>query len=71
MYWNFGISVKLYQLRSTEAIKNQDYKIPERKKLPAKGDAFEDFVNSATSDSNDDLPFWYGRWMMWKKYGKT
>lgn len=52
-----GISVKLYQLRSTEAIKNQDYKIPERKKLPAKGDAFEDFVNSATSDSNDDLPF--------------
>ena len=52
-----GVSVKLYQLRSTEAIKNQDYRIPERKKLPAKGDAFEDFVNSVTSEDKDDLPF--------------
>ncbi len=51
-----GISVKLYQLRSTEAIKNQDYTIPERKKLPVKGESFEDFINSVSSN-DEEMPF--------------
>ena len=36
--------------------KAEEAKIPNPKKLPEKGEAFEDFIDSATSE-NDDLPF--------------
>lgn len=53
---SIGISTKVKFIRTVKAIQDGNYKIPELKKLPPKGDAFEDFVNSATSD-NEDLPF--------------
>lgn len=53
---SIGISTKVKFIRTVKAIQDGNYKIPELKKIPSKGDAFEDFVNSATSD-NEDLPF--------------
>ena len=38
-----------------KSIEEGNFKIPEIKKLPQKGEAFEDFVNSVTSD--EELPF--------------
>ena len=51
-----GTSVKVYQLRSVAKIRNGEYTTPELKELPQKGEAFEDFINSVSSE-NDDLPF--------------
>jgi len=51
-----GIAVKIYQLRSTEAIENKNYKVPDIKRLPKKGDAFEGYGNFTDTD-DDDLPF--------------
>lgn len=53
---SIGTSVKIYQLRSVNKIRNGEYTTPEIKKLPEKGEAFEDFINSVDND-NDDLPF--------------
>lgn len=53
---SIGTSVKIYQLRNADKIRNGEYTTPEIKKLPQKGEAFEDFINSVSSD-NDDLPF--------------
>lgn len=51
-----GISTKVKFIRTVKAIQDGNFKVPELKKLPQKGEAFEDFVNSVTSDDND-LPF--------------
>lgn len=51
-----GTTTKIKFIRTTKAIQDGNFKIPELKKLPQKGEAFEDFVNSVASD-NDDLPF--------------
>lgn len=51
-----GTSTKVKFIRTVKAIQDGNFKVPELKKLPQKGEAFEDFVNSVTSD-NDDLPF--------------
>lgn len=53
---SIGTSVKIYQLRSANKIRNGEYTTPEIKKLPQKGEAFEDFINSVDND-NDVLPF--------------
>ena len=50
-----GISTKVKFIRTVQAIKEGKFKVPEIKKLPQKGEAFEDFVNSVTSD--EELPF--------------
>lgn len=52
---NIGVSTKVKFIRTVEAIRDGKFKVPELKKLPQKGDSFEDFVNSTTSD--EDLPF--------------
>lgn len=51
-----GTTTKVKFIRTVKAIQDGNFKVPELKKLPEKGEAFEDFVNSVTSD-NDDLPF--------------
>ena len=51
-----GTTTKVKFIRTVKAIQEGNFKVPELKKLPEKGEAFEDFVNSVTSD-NDDLPF--------------
>lgn len=51
-----GTTTKVKYIRTVQAIKEGKFKTPELKKLPQKGEAFEDFVNSVTSN-NDDLPF--------------
>ena len=51
-----GTSTKVKFIRTVKAIQDGNFKVPELKKLPQKGEAFEDFVNSVTSD-NEDLPF--------------
>lgn len=51
-----GTSTKVKFIRTVKAIQDGNFKVPELKKLPQKGEAFEDFVNSVTSDDND-LPF--------------
>lgn len=51
-----GTTTKVKFIRTIKAIQDGNFKVPELKKLPEKGEAFEDFVNSVTSD-NDDLPF--------------
>lgn len=51
-----GISTKVKFIRTVKAIQDGNFKVPELKKLPPKGEAFEDFVSSVTSD-NEDLPF--------------
>jgi hypothetical protein len=50
-----GTSTKVKFIRTVKSIEEGNFKIPEIKKLPQKGEAFEDFVNSVTSD--DDLTF--------------
>lgn len=52
---SIGTTTKVKFIRTVETIQNGKFKVPELKKLPQKGDAFEDFVNSTTSD--EDLPF--------------
>lgn len=51
-----GTTTKIKFIRTVKAIQDGNFKVPELKKLPEKGEAFEDFVNSVTSDNND-LPF--------------
>lgn len=51
-----GTTIKVKFIRTIKAIQDGNFKVPELKKLPEKGEAFEDFVNSVTSDK-DDLPF--------------
>lgn len=51
-----GISTKVKFIRTVKAIQDGNFKVPELKKLPQKGEAFEDFLNSVDSD-NEDLPF--------------
>ena len=51
-----GTTTKVKFIRTVKAIQDGNFKVPELKKLPEKGEAFEDFVNSVTSD-NDDFPF--------------
>ena len=51
-----GTTTKVKFIRTIKAIQDGNFKVPELKKLPEKGEAFEDFVNSVTSDK-DDLPF--------------
>lgn len=53
---SIGTSTKVKFIRTVKAIQDGNFKIPELKKLPKKGEAFEDFINSANSD-DDDLPF--------------
>ena len=50
-----GTSTKVKFIRTVKSIEEGNFKIPEIKKLPQKGEAFEDFVNSETSD--EDLHF--------------
>lgn len=50
-----GKSTKVKFIRTVKSIEEGNFKIPEIKKLPQKGEAFEDFVNSVTSD--EELPF--------------
>lgn len=50
-----GTSTKVKYIRTVKSIEEGNFKIPEIKKLPQKGEAFEDFVNSVTSD--EELPF--------------
>lgn len=52
-----GTSTKVKFIRTVKAIQDGNFKVPELKKLPQKGEAFEDFVNSISSDNDDDLPF--------------
>lgn len=54
---SIGTSTKVKFIRTVKTIEEGKYKIPELKKLPRKGEAFEDFLNSATSSDDDDLPF--------------
>ena len=48
-----GVSCKVKYIRSTKCIEDGNYKVPELKKLPSKGDSFE-FSGAA---DNDGLPF--------------
>lgn len=50
-----GTSTKVKFIRTVKSIEEGNFKIPEIKKLPQKGEAFEDFINSVTSD--EELPF--------------
>lgn len=52
---SIGTTTKIKYIRTTKAIQEGNFKIPEIKKLPQRGGAFEDFVNSVNSD--EDLPF--------------
>lgn len=55
---SIGTTVKIYQLRSIETIKNEKYKVPEIKKLPQKGEAYEGYGSLlSTSVADDDFPF--------------
>ncbi|MBQ3413968.1 MAG: DUF669 domain-containing protein [Clostridia bacterium] len=49
-------TTKVKFIRTVQSIKEGKFKIPEIKKLPQKGEAFEDYINSISSDNND-LPF--------------
>lgn len=53
---SIGTSTKVKFIRTVKAIQEGSFKVPELKKLPIKGEAFEDFINSVTSN-DDDLPF--------------
>lgn len=50
---SIGTSCKINFIRTTKAIEEGNFKVPELKKLPKKGDSFE-FSGAADSD---DLPF--------------
>ena len=54
MNGKIGTSVKVQFIRSVDCIKNKKFIVPDKKELPQKGEAFEDF---AATVSNDDLPF--------------
>lgn len=49
-----GTTTKIKFIRTVKAIQEGNYKIPELKKLPQRGEAFEDFMSST---SDEDLPF--------------
>lgn len=51
-----GTSTKLQWVRSTKTIKEGNFTIPDKKKLPEKGEAFEGFTNDFKTE-DDDLPF--------------
>ena len=51
-----GTTTKIKFIRTIKSIEDGNFKIPELKKLPEKGEAFEDFVNSV-NEKDDDLPF--------------
>lgn len=53
---SIGVATKVKYIRTVKSIQEGNFKVPEIKKLPQKGEAFEDFVNSVDSN-NDDLPF--------------
>ena len=48
-----GVSTKVKYIRTVESINKGNFKIPELKKLPQKGEAFDSFGTVA----DDDLPF--------------
>lgn len=50
---SIGISCKVKFIRTTKCIQENNFKVPELKKLPVKGDSFE-FSGAASAD---DLPF--------------
>lgn len=50
---SIGISCKVKYIRTTKCIEEKNYKVPELKRLPERGDASE-FSGAA---DNDDLPF--------------
>ena len=52
---SIGTSTKIKFIRTVKAIQEGNFKVPELKKLPQKGESFEDFINSV--DDDDDLPF--------------
>lgn len=54
-----GTTTKVKWIRSTKTIKDGNFTIPETKKLPTKGESFEEFSKSNGLDINDgeDLPF--------------
>lgn len=54
---SIGTTTKIKFIRTVKAIQDGNFKVPEIKKLPQKGEAFEDFINSVDNDNNDDLPF--------------
>lgn len=54
---SIGTSTKVKFIRTVKAIQDGNFKVPELKKLPQKGEAFEDFVNSVSSENDEDLPF--------------
>lgn len=51
-----GTTCKVKFIRSTQCIKDGNFKVPELKKLPVRGDSFDNFTFEGASD-NDDLPF--------------
>lgn len=52
---SIGTSTKLKYIRTVQAIRDGKYKVPDIKKLPQKGEAFEEFLSNTNQD--DDLPF--------------
>ena len=50
-----GTTTKVKYIRTVKAIQDGNFKVPELKKLPTKGEAYEGFVNSEVSD--EPLPF--------------
>lgn len=52
---SIGVSTKIKYIRTIKTIQDENYKVPELKKLPKRGEAFDDFVNSV--DSDEPLPF--------------
>ena len=52
---SIGTSTKIKFIRTVKAIQEGNFKVPELKKLPQKGESFEDFINPVNED--DDLPF--------------
>lgn len=52
---SIGVSTKVKFIRTVKCIQNGNYKVPELKKLPQRGEAFDDFTGAI--DDNNDLPF--------------
>lgn len=54
-----GTTTKVKYIRTVKAIEEGKFKVPEIKKLPAKGDSFEEFAKANGLDvkTDDDLPF--------------
>lgn len=52
---SIGTTIKVKYIKTVKAIQEGNFKVPELKKLPPKGEAFESFVNSEVSD--EPLPF--------------